>query len=664
MKAGSAASWREAAAALIAEYRHHPALATRDVPYLPRLVAYTHEDKAAKGLRSLSAPKAAPEIPIQFTALEMVQEERCLMLIAPAGAGKTSFALHLALHLAGTLIGETDFNHSHLAGLPMRNDEGDAAPHGWHLPPTLPCYVVLRRGMTVALILDTAGPGFASALSDGAPLPLLIVDEVEALGDDWPDFAAALMQLCADHPALRVLLLGETSAVLGWPLPDGMARHALLPLPRSERQRIIPVARTENGAATLGHAAGHAGLFALAYAFGGENDSAEAIIDAWHMAKSGAIEKVPHWLEPFRIAKECALRGDVGSAVSLFSADPTTASPAIASLLARWQAVPTLRNALMEGLMLLPGDVGRRATIIVAAWHKSAPELHNRMRDTLRDIIRLGALLPAERVVAGLTLSQLGDPRDLEALVDIPGGSFTMGCTLHPNSSPAHLVAVAPFRIGAYPVTNALYSAFIKATARHWASPNGTLAERANMPATDLTWHDARAYCAWLTEVWREEGRITDDQVVRLPTEPEWERAARGDQRPLSDGWVHPWGSAWDADRVNGEALGLNDTCAVGLFPRGCSPYGCFDMAGQVWEWCTTLWGDNMAAPSFAYPYRDDGREVLKAPDHIRRVLRGGCFSSGAAKANATYRGSLEAGGFWRGNGFRVVVAPALPAGA
>ena len=80
-------------------------------------------------------------------------------------------------------------------------------------------------------------------------------------------------------------------------------------------------------------------------------------------------------------------------------------------------------------------------------------------------------------------------------------------------------------------------------------------------------------------------------------------------------------------------------------------------MAGQVWEWCLTLWGEDMARPSFAYPWRDDGRESYDAPDAVRRVLRGGCFSSGPAKANVAYRGSLEAGGFWRGNGFRIVVA-------
>ena len=145
---------------------------------------------------------------------------------------------------------------------------------------------------------------------------------------------------------------------------------------------------------------------------------------------------------------------------------------------------------------------------------------------------------------------------------------------------------------------------------------------------------------------------------MRLPTEPEWERAARGDQPDAGDDViVYPWGSCWADDAASSEEAGFNNTCTVGLFPKGRSPYGCYDMAGQVWEWGTTLWGDDMGTPSFTYPYADDGREALDAAPSIRRVLRGGCFSSGKLKANCTYRGSLEPNGFWRGNGFRIVVA-------
>jgi iron(II)-dependent oxidoreductase len=195
-----------------------------------------------------------------------------------------------------------------------------------------------------------------------------------------------------------------------------------------------------------------------------------------------------------------------------------------------------------------------------------------------------------------------------------------MGSTAHPNSAPAHVVTLGRYRIGRHPVTNGAYRVFVEATGRRWRSQDGAHPGRSNAPAVDLTWHDARAYCAWLTTRWRAEGRIAADEAVRLPTEP--------------------------------------DSCTVGLFPAGRSPDGCHDMAGQVWEWTTTLWGEDMATPRFAYPYADDGREDPDAAADVRRVLRGACFLSPREKANCIYRGSLEPDGYWRGNGFRIVVAP------
>jgi len=243
------------------------------------------------------------------------------------------------------------------------------------------------------------------------------------------------------------------------------------------------------------------------------------------------------------------------------------------------------------------------------------------------------------------------------ALVDVPGGAFTMGSALHPNSAPAHRARVAPLRIGRYPITNGIYRCFVNETGHAWRSVDGVLPERASSPAVDLTWRDARAFCDWLTARWRAEHRIAPDERVRLPTEPEWERAARGDQPDSPEATVYAWLGGWAADRCNSEEAGLNDTCTVGLFPAGRSIYGAEDMCGQVWEWCTTLWGDDMTTPSFSYPYAEDGRENAQAGSRIRRVLRGGCFSSGREKACCTYRGSLEPDGFWRGNGFRIVVA-------
>jgi len=258
---------------------------------------------------------------------------------------------------------------------------------------------------------------------------------------------------------------------------------------------------------------------------------------------------------------------------------------------------------------------------------------------------------PALRRRAGEAIAQLGDPRDLERLVTVDAGQYSMGSDLHPNSAPAHRVNLPAFRIAAFPVTCAAYQTFIDDTGRPWVSANGRASERANHPATDLTWHDAWAYCDWLTVRWRPEGRIAASDIVRLPTEREWEAAARG-----PTGTTYPWGDDWASDHANDEETGFNDTCTVGLFPEGASAAGCLDMAGQVWEWGTTLWGGDMTTPHFRYPWAMDGREALDAGPTVRRVLRGGCFSSGRAKANAVYRGSLEPSGFWRGNGFRIVV--------
>jgi len=284
-----------------------------------------------------------------------------------------------------------------------------------------------------------------------------------------------------------------------------------------------------------------------------------------------------------------------------------------------------------------------------------APEIRRALVRALVAIVEQGSLPLALRVEAGRALAVEGDPRDLDALVEIPGGPFTMGSTAHPNSAPPHRISVWPYRIGRYPVTNDRYRRFVEATARAWSSPDGLLSHRANSPAVDLTWHDARAYCDWLTLQWRADGRIEPDEVVRLPTEPEWERAARGLQE--DDGFVYPWPGPWRDDRANAEEAALNDTCPVGLFPAGRSPDGCDDMAGQVWEWTSTSWGEDMTTPRYAYPYADDGREDVDAAPDVRRVLRGACFLSPREKANCIYRGSLEPAGFWRGNGFRIVVA-------
>ena len=165
-----------------------------------------------------------------------------------------------------------------------------------------------------------------------------------------------------------------------------------------------------------------------------------------------------------------------------------------------------------------------------------------------------------------------------------------------------------------------------------------------NRPVVDVTWYEAAAYCRWLTEMWRGARLLPGDWEVRLPSEAEWEKAARGGREiPASlfvgrisqkidvelkigtlkknfrSKAIYPWGDEPDTNLANYDETGIGTTSAVGCFPAGISPYGCLDMAGNVWEWTRSI--------SKEYPYDPkDGREDLKAGDDVPRVRRGGAF--------------------------------------
>lgn len=216
----------------------------------------------------------------------------------------------------------------------------------------------------------------------------------------------------------------------------------------------------------------------------------------------------------------------------------------------------------------------------------------------------------------------MGTPeRELSALAKAYGGTRES----YREESPQTQIHLAAFAIAATPVTHALYASFVTATNAHtpivWrdAQPAKHLHD---YPVVDVSWEDAHAFCAWLNETTRQNA----GSRFRLPTEAEWERAARG-----TDGRTFPWGNTWDDALANTREAGLANTSVIGAFPRGVSPAGCLDMAGNVWEWTSSL--------DRAYPYDPrDGREDAGAAG--RRILRGGCYANphGYARAACRFR--------------------------
>ena len=180
-----------------------------------------------------------------------------------------------------------------------------------------------------------------------------------------------------------------------------------------------------------------------------------------------------------------------------------------------------------------------------------------------------------------------------------------------------------------------------------------------------MTWNDALAYCHWLGERWRElagERRgvgeagamwsavAKGELVVTLPSEAEWEKAARG-----VDGRIFPWGDKFDENRANAEETDLGERSTVGCFPGGASPCGCEELSGNVWEWTRSL-GFSIE-PHFLYPYlAGDGRENLEA--HERRVLRGGAFFNEPRAVRCAIRVGEHPDYQLHDIGFRVVLSP------
>ena len=306
---------------------------------------------------------------------------------------------------------------------------------------------------------------------------------------------------------------------------------------------------------------------------------------------------------------------------------------------------------------------------------------------------------PRLRERMGLALGTLGDPRFpvshlngtriiLPEMISIPAGAFRMGTSEEDDrmlteqeakswddEKPAHDVLLSEYSIGKYPVTNAEYRLFWEQDGydpkaewwsedgRKWRTgawdsdlswlPNEDLKKQwkewlarrplerrdrpfywedpkwnaSNLPVVGISWFEMEAYCNWLAHV--------TGKPYRLPTEAEWEHAARGEEDFL---WA--WGNEWDPDRANtdeGEKK-IGGTSPVGMYPHGASPYGVQDMVGNVWEWCLDWYNENEYEERLGMEATDPrGPQTGSA-----RVLRGGSWRSNRYNARCSYRNSNQ----------------------
>ncbi len=390
-----------------------------------------------------------------------------------------------------------------------------------------------------------------------------------------------------------------------------------------------------------------------------------------------------------RVHVECAIEG----------AQHILADPYVTGMEASdddWGAALSVGKVLRElGLENVQGTAAGRAIV-------------ERAQGWLVGLLQVGGLNRRERVEAGNVLASLGDPRfrpeawylpdePLVGFVQIPGGPFVMGELVE-----QHEVSIPTYYIARYPTTTAQFKAFVEESGYQTGEPD-CLEGLPNHPATWVSWHEAGEYCDWLgarlkgmapnrlasgdlleghEEFWR--GLRDGDLVVTLPSEAEWEKAARG-----PEGRRYPWGREKpDLDQANyGAHFGepaLGTTSAVGCFPRGATPEGILDMAGNVWEvtrtlmgkdlldgddgwvrsfvprwWTQSLRGRPWLGPEFGYPYDPaDGRENLEAGDDVDRAARGGSWTVDARRLRCAFRDGLPPTSRHSADGFRVAVSP------
>jgi toxoflavin biosynthesis protein ToxD len=296
-----------------------------------------------------------------------------------------------------------------------------------------------------------------------------------------------------------------------------------------------------------------------------------------------------------------------------YNAEAYRGKGAVLHVLGRHQEALT---ALEQAMRLNPNDAETRAMYSIAS-------------EATRRLTTSSSFLPESLARLGFTESVINTKHVIiPPLCIVPAGPFIMGSSAEPRSivHPQHQITLPTFQIGKFPVTVAEYACAVRAGAV--PEPKGisffgkvgftwqVQLMQLDHPVVCISWEDAISYASWLTD-------LTEEQW-KLPTEAEWEKAARG-----SEGRIYPWGNEWDPTCANTWESRKKSLTPVGSYPGGASPYGVQDMAGNVLEWCSSIF--------LPYPYDpNDGREEITNPRN--RVARGGSFLDGSKEVRTFHR--------------------------
>ncbi len=324
---------------------------------------------------------------------------------------------------------------------------------------------------------------------------------------------------------------------------------------------------------------------------------------------------------------------------------------------------------------------------------RSVRACQKKLQGLLPELLAANTLPAKERVDTGPYLAKIGDPRpeimhiDSMQFCKIPAGEFFLGSddsdSLAFENEKQHagmLNIDYCYALARFPVTVAQYRRFVETT-EHNMLDAACLRGADNTPVIRGDWNEAIKFCDWLTVEWQKKGYLPKGWRVDLPSEPEWEKAARGGIKipvhakitaitdelmqelrsdcPLKDNPlkknIFPWSNDKDVSENSNYAMNIGGVSTPGCYSLGQSPYGCEDMAGNVWEWTRSAYQENYPVNPSEWQQRNEREQKS-----VRRVLRGGAFGDNdycvrcaARSPNAPDSRSLDLG-------FRVVLSPLL----